>query len=131
MARTPAAEQVQVNFRMPEDLRDRIKQAAERNGRSMNAEIVASLEDAYPAPVSPEPTLADLYRMMDEIYLEEDEAVQDDLASTANAALSAGGQALRILLSPERDTTGRRQIYLAAAAPDGATKGLPFERVEE
>lgn len=31
------------------DLRDRIKEAAAKNGRSMNAEIVAALEAAYPA----------------------------------------------------------------------------------
>lgn len=40
------AEQFTVRF--PDGLRDRIKVAAESNGRSMNAEIVATLEDAYP-----------------------------------------------------------------------------------
>lgn len=56
MSKPPVAEQVQVNFRMPIALRDRIKEAAERNGRSMNAEIVASLDDRYPEPF----TTADL-----------------------------------------------------------------------
>ncbi|WP_037471607.1 Arc family DNA-binding protein [Sinorhizobium fredii] len=37
-------------LRMQADLKERIKAAAERNGRSMNAEIVATLEDAYPDP---------------------------------------------------------------------------------
>lgn len=36
--------------RMPEGLRDRIREAADANSRSMNAEIVATLEKAYPAP---------------------------------------------------------------------------------
>lgn len=33
---------------MPEGLRNRIRDAAEANNRSMNAEIVASLEEKYP-----------------------------------------------------------------------------------
>jgi hypothetical protein len=35
-------------IRMPEGLRDRIRVAAERNNRSMNAEIVGTLEAFYP-----------------------------------------------------------------------------------
>lgn len=38
----------QYTVRMPEGLRDRIKAAAADNGRSMNAEIVSTLEDKYP-----------------------------------------------------------------------------------
>ncbi|MGH2342560.1 Arc family DNA-binding protein [Segnochrobactraceae bacterium EtOH-i3] len=39
------AERFQV--RMPDGLRDRIRDAAEHNGRSMNAEIVARLEESF------------------------------------------------------------------------------------
>lgn len=39
----------QFPLRLPEGLRDRIKAAADRNGRSMNAEIVATLENGYPS----------------------------------------------------------------------------------
>lgn len=46
MSKPPVSEQVQVNFRMPVDLRDRIKAAAEANNRSMNAEIVSRLDDS-------------------------------------------------------------------------------------
>ncbi len=42
------AERFQV--RLPMGMRDRIKAAAEANNRSMNAEIVATLEEKYPAP---------------------------------------------------------------------------------
>lgn len=42
------AERFQV--RLPLGMRDRIKAAAEANNRSMNAEIVATLEEKYPAP---------------------------------------------------------------------------------
>lgn len=37
-------------LRLPDGMRDRIKAAAEANNRSMNAEIVATLEEQYPAP---------------------------------------------------------------------------------
>ncbi len=37
-------------LRMPDGLRNRIKFEAEKNNRSMNAEIVATLEEAYPDP---------------------------------------------------------------------------------
>lgn len=40
------AERFQV--RLPSGLRDRIKEVAEKNKRSMNAEIVSTLEQAYP-----------------------------------------------------------------------------------
>ncbi|RVJ69767.1 Arc family DNA-binding protein [Sinorhizobium meliloti] len=47
--------------RLPEGMRDRIKAAAERNNRSMNAEIVATLEMMYPdrAEVA-EPTIGQI-----------------------------------------------------------------------
>lgn len=35
-------------LRLPDGMRDRIKVAADRNGRSMNSEIVAALEDKFP-----------------------------------------------------------------------------------
>lgn len=37
-------------LRLPDGMRDRIKAAAEAANRSMNAEIVATLEEKYPAP---------------------------------------------------------------------------------
>ncbi len=40
----------QYQLRLPPGLRDRIKEAADRNGRSMNAEIITTLADAYPDP---------------------------------------------------------------------------------
>lgn len=46
----PSEEAERFQVRMPPGLRDRIKWYSERNGRSMNAEIVATLEDKYPPP---------------------------------------------------------------------------------
>jgi plasmid stability protein len=40
-------------LRLPDGMRDRIKTVAAQNNRSMNAEIVAALEEAFPAPEDP------------------------------------------------------------------------------
>ena len=40
----------QFMLRLPDGLRDRIRAKAEKNGRSMNAEIVQLLESEYPEP---------------------------------------------------------------------------------
>ncbi len=42
---------VQIALRLAPDLRDRIKAAADRNGRSVNSELIATLEEQYPAPM--------------------------------------------------------------------------------
>ena len=44
----PSDKQDQFMVRLPDGMRDRIKREAEKNGRSMNAEIVAALEEKYP-----------------------------------------------------------------------------------
>lgn len=46
--KTPNDELDKFLLRMPDGLRARIKLAADANGRSMNAEIVSALEEAYP-----------------------------------------------------------------------------------
>lgn len=40
-------------LRLPDGMRDRIKTIAASNNRSMNAEIVATLEEKYPPPKDP------------------------------------------------------------------------------
>lgn len=42
----------QFPLRLPDGMRDQIKEAADRNGRSMNAEIVARLEASFTASAS-------------------------------------------------------------------------------
>ena len=44
----PSGNQDQFNVRLPEGMRERIKAAADQNGRSMNAEIIATLAEKYP-----------------------------------------------------------------------------------
>lgn len=59
------AERFQV--RMPTGLRHRIKAAADANNRSMNAEIVSTLEEKYPEPSGIVDNLKTLHAMLDEI----------------------------------------------------------------
>lgn len=50
MSKAPSRSQDQFIVRLPDGMRDRIKAAAEASGRSMNAEIVAALDERYPEP---------------------------------------------------------------------------------
>jgi hypothetical protein len=65
MSKPPAPSDLADKFmlRMPEGMRDRIAKAAKVNGRSMNAEIVQTLEDHYP----PETELRDLMHWIEEV----------------------------------------------------------------
>lgn len=53
---------VQVNFRMPADLKDKLEASAKEAGRSTTAEIVSRLEDSLTAP-SPRAVTASLARL--------------------------------------------------------------------
>lgn len=64
MAKPPVSEQVQVNFRMPVALRDRIKHKAEAHGMSMNAKIVEALEYAFPEPRDVKDVIKDVATML-------------------------------------------------------------------
>lgn len=52
-----ATDDIQTNLRLPASLKTRLKRAADASNRSMNAEVVARLEDSFdkhkvaPAPV--------------------------------------------------------------------------------
>lgn len=57
----------QYKLRLPADLKEKIKQASDENHRSMNAEIVARLQDSFEATdqarkVLDEETKEDLYQ---------------------------------------------------------------------
>ena len=54
MKESPSQSQDKFIIRLPDGMRDRIKAAAEKSNRSMNAEIIATLEEKYPAPSPPD-----------------------------------------------------------------------------
>lgn len=63
--RFPSEKQDKFLVRLPDGMRDRIKYAADANGRSMNAEIVAALHDVYPDP-TPREYLQWLFKALEE-----------------------------------------------------------------
>ncbi len=73
----PSRSSDQFIVRLPDGLRDRIKTAADANNRSMNAEIVATLEAEYPPP-----RRADLFTDLELVQLQwhsgEWKSVDDD-----------------------------------------------------
>jgi len=85
----------QFPLRLPDGLRDQIKERAEANGRSMNAEIVAAIEGALDQP---DLNAAQLRSLLDEERDAADRAVgvvqaQFDLIDRYKAVLdTAGGQ---------------------------------------
>ncbi|PRY03791.1 Arc family DNA-binding protein [Paraburkholderia sp. BL25I1N1] len=46
------SEDIQTNLRLPIDLKERLKQAADASNRSMNAEVVARLEESFSGAVT-------------------------------------------------------------------------------
>lgn len=50
MTKEPLQPQDKYVLRLPDGMRNRIKMAAEKNKRSMNAEIIDTLEREYPEP---------------------------------------------------------------------------------
>lgn len=67
-------ERVQYKFMIPVALKNRIENAAHDNRRSVSAEVVAALEERYPAPASNEEILnatVQLFRQFSEIGREQ------------------------------------------------------------
>lgn len=56
----PSQDADRINFRVPDGLRERLKDVAATNGRSMNAEIVARLEASFDVPRALDPEIARL-----------------------------------------------------------------------
>ncbi|MBB3610983.1 Arc family DNA-binding protein [Rhizobium sp. BK602] len=92
----PSAKQDQFMLRFPDGMRDRLKEAAENHGRSMNAEIVAILEE--------HPRLVTL--PMDVSYLKMENArlrAEIDEARISRDKALADNAALRHLLNENHD----------------------------
>jgi hypothetical protein len=69
MARKPA-DMVQLNLRFSETLRRRIEREAARHGWSMNAEIVARLEQSFSVPELARAITADLDKKIEQAIFE-------------------------------------------------------------
>ncbi|MGB3290929.1 MAG: Arc family DNA-binding protein [Burkholderiaceae bacterium] len=101
MARTDP----QVNFRMPQNLRDMLEDAAKENKRTLTAEIVARLEHSFELPDKLDSVMA-AFKSMDAAYQE-----GDDIASrlievfNAQVDLSKLQQAIIDKLMKERESS--------------------------
>lgn len=68
----PHMREPQFNVRMPQELKDRLAALAEKNKRSMNAEIIASIELALQMNANPTQHLpTDILKMLEEIISKE------------------------------------------------------------
>ncbi|MEY9198340.1 hypothetical protein ABIA16_003456 [Sinorhizobium fredii] len=75
----PSAKQDQFVLRLPDGMRDTIKEAADHNGRSMNAEIVARLEASFDPSANKD---AQIEWLSD--YLEQEQKERSDLLEALN-----------------------------------------------
>lgn len=81
-----AADKVLV--RMPDGMRDRLKDAAKSNNRTMNAEIVARLEGSFAVEAFPARDQAELDAMLDISMAQMEFHVAQDRVAEARAELS-------------------------------------------
>ncbi|KAF0172865.1 MAG: helix-turn-helix domain-containing protein [Rhodobacteraceae bacterium] len=88
----------QFNVRFPPGMRDRIKVAADLNGRSMNAEIIATLEERYPAASVDVRAVEGLLHYIASAITP---AQALDRVAEVNAKFEAVGSPLRISQDPE------------------------------
>lgn len=81
------------SVRFPNGMRDRIKAAADRNGRSMNAEIIATLAQHYPPPRADVGSLDSLIAYLTSSADRKEQAAR---LAEVNGKLDAMGSPLRI-----------------------------------
>ncbi|RWR45876.1 Arc family DNA-binding protein [Sinirhodobacter ferrireducens] len=90
-------------LRLPDGMRDRIKAAAEANNRSMNAEIVATLEEKYPAPKLP---IREIARSIATLLTLVDSEDRDELVRKLQVPWDAFAERL----GPHQATTGMFEL---------------------
>lgn len=108
-------ETVGMMVRMPADLRDRIKAAAETNGRSQNSEIVATLEEKYPAPEFHDISLAEIYEMMIRIGTADTDHQAVETLELTNKIMKNSGLAVKLEITGQTQPDGTREVILVQA----------------
>lgn len=121
----PSDQQDKFMLRLPDGMRDRIKVAAEGNNRSMNSEIVATLEEKYPAK-SIDVELCRSWEWLafidaadsHEERLERLRLINDDLRFSARRGR------MRVRLIDDGDQAGELQIVALPRRDDGDYKSI-------
>ncbi|WP_082024733.1 Arc family DNA-binding protein [Mameliella alba] len=92
-----AREDLHFRLRIPEDLKARVEAAARGNHRSMTAEIVATLEEKYPAPME-DMELSTLASWIEYVRAGGPSSELDDRLSQVNAKLAKHSATKHLLL---------------------------------
>ena len=121
-ARVGSEGTVGMMVRMSEGLRDRIKAAAEANGRSQNSEIVATLEEMYPATSKRDVVQRALTEMLNLIMNRSENAWDTALAKIA---AEHGLEGSNFFVRRDAD-----HISIAYRSGDGMSQGI-FADVSE
>ena len=85
----PHLNQDRYMLRMPDGMRERIRAAASSNGRSMNSEIIATLEEKYPEPRGL--TFEEIQGVIDSISAASSEQERAEKIVAGNRILAASG----------------------------------------
>lgn len=89
-----ARDDLHFRLRIPEALKNRVEKAAKSNHRSMTAEIVAALEERYPAPELDGPEI--LNALWQELASEPDKGKHPKLIAKANQNLAKVASTVRV-----------------------------------
>lgn len=99
----PSEKQDRFIIRLPDGMRDRIRAAAEANGRSMNAEVVSVLEQHFPEPKEPI-SFREVYELMSYVEAGQDYEQMIARAEEVNSVLNARGSGISIKLTEDPRT---------------------------
>lgn len=100
-------------LRLPDGMRDRIKLAADKNGRSMNAEIVVTLEKAYPVPVMVPINILALADYMNFIEGAQSDEERDEFLRMANESLLRDDETAAFEIRMGFDPNGQDALYVS------------------
>ena len=120
----PSKQLDQFVIRLPDGMRDRIRRAAEANNRSMNAEIVATLEEKYPVPKVSDETFAALAEVVSLMGL------RPGVEIAGEAEASAFRRALRSLLHHLGISADFPEHELAREMRERFNYLLPFQEAD-
>lgn len=114
MTKVPLQPQDKYVLRLPDGMRDRIKRAAEKNKRSMNAEIIAALAEAYPNQYSLSEWLGD---WLPKLMNVQDASEREALAKQALDAAKGMGFRPEIEFSDDGGVTKPTIVFRPHLAP--------------
>ena len=93
-------------LRLPSELRDRIKVAAAENTRSMNAEIIATLEEKYP------PAMTELERALADFIFSVSATTAREVVDQMEKAKEEGGEKGAKQFNDFLDNEGLTEVFM-------------------